>query len=60
MNALRRLPLELILVIGIPLCTVVAGIITVVIATQNSYEPLTQHGSGRFAGLSAEEESNRK
>lgn len=57
MNFLRRLPLELMLVIGIPLVTVVAGITTLVIAHQNSYSPLVEGRSDRLAGLSSSEET---
>lgn len=57
MKFLRRLPLELMLVIGIPLITVVAGITTLVIAHQNSYSPLVEGRSDRLAGLSTAEET---
>ncbi|MHA7833887.1 MAG: hypothetical protein ACX94A_05315 [Algiphilus sp.] len=60
MSFLRRLPLELMLVIGIPLTTVVAGITTLVIAHQNSYSPMVEGRSDRLAGLSSAEETREQ
>ena len=60
MTFLRRLPLELMLVIGIPLVTVVAGITTPMIASQNSYSPLVEGRSDRLAGLSSAEETREQ
>ena len=50
-----RWSIEAMLVFGIPLATVIAGLLTVIIAVQNRWEPVADR-SDRFAGVATQSE----